>query len=99
MQSGKLHLVTTVAENVAHEAGGAERFVKTTRVSTVRGRREITAGDAGGECCTLLVQTPQASTEPCKDGSMRRNSPLGLNGRKHPPSARRTESDRRSQRA
>ncbi|CAB1108931.1 unnamed protein product [Ectocarpus sp. CCAP 1310/34] len=48
MQSGKLHLATTVAEIVAHDAGGVERFVNTTSVSTARGRRETTAGTAGG---------------------------------------------------
>ncbi|CAB1112860.1 unnamed protein product [Ectocarpus sp. CCAP 1310/34] len=83
MQSGKLHLATTVAESVAHEAGGVERFVNTTSVSTARGRRETTAGTAGRECCTLLVKTPQARTELCRDGLMRGNSPLGRYGRKH----------------
>ncbi|CAB1105633.1 unnamed protein product [Ectocarpus sp. CCAP 1310/34] len=98
MQSGKLHLATTVAESVAHEAGGVERFVNTTSVSTARGRRETTAGTAGRECCTLLVKTPQARTELCRDGFMRGNSPFGKYGRKHTRNARWTERDTRPQR-
>ncbi|CAB1111436.1 unnamed protein product [Ectocarpus sp. CCAP 1310/34] len=98
MQSGKLHLATTVAESVAHEAGGVERFVNTTSVSTARGRRETTAGTAGRECCTLLVKTPQARTELCRDGFMRGNSPLGKDGKKHTHNARWTERDTRPQR-
>ncbi|CAB1110175.1 unnamed protein product [Ectocarpus sp. CCAP 1310/34] len=99
MQSGKLHLATTVAESVAHEAGGVERFVNHTSVSTARGRREATAGTAGRECCTLFVKTQQARTELCRDGLMRGNSPLGKYGRKHTRIARRTERDTRPQRS
>ncbi|CAB1099619.1 unnamed protein product [Ectocarpus sp. CCAP 1310/34] len=98
MQSGKLHLATTIAESVAHEAGGVERFANTTSVSTARGRRETTAGTAGRECCTLLVKTPQARTELCRDGLMRGNSPLGKYGRTHTHNARWTERDTRPQR-
>ncbi|CAB1116131.1 unnamed protein product [Ectocarpus sp. CCAP 1310/34] len=98
MQSGKLHLATTVAESVAHEAGGVERFVNTTSVSTAHGRRETTAGTARRECCTLLVKTPQARTELCRDELMRGNSPLGKYGRKDTRNARWTEGDTRPQR-
>ncbi|CAB1106901.1 unnamed protein product [Ectocarpus sp. CCAP 1310/34] len=98
MQSGKLHLATIVAESVAHEAVGVERFVHTTSVSTARGRRETTAGTAGRECCTLLVETPQARTELCRDGLMRGNSPLGKYGKKHTRNARWTERGTRPQR-